>query len=123
MMWRRILMRFGLAVQVLLRGNPYRKDISVLQKAAEYQRLLDELDCTQADLARAIGKSRSYVANTIRLLDLPYGVKRLLNTGEITAGHGIALLTAKDPIALAHRIVEGRLSVRATERLVRGEKR
>jgi ParB family chromosome partitioning protein len=79
---------------------------------------LEEFGRTQASLAEAVGKSRSHVANTVRLLSLPLPVRRRLEEGELSAGHARALLAATDPVALAAEIVRRGLNVRATERLV-----
>jgi ParB family chromosome partitioning protein len=79
---------------------------------------MDEFGRTQAALAEALGKSRSHVANTVRLLSLPAPVRRRLDEGELTAGHARALLAVADPTALAAEVVRRGLNVRATERLV-----
>jgi ParB family chromosome partitioning protein len=79
---------------------------------------MDEFGRTQAGLAEAVGKSRSHVANTLRLLSLPASVHRRLDDGELSAGHARALLAAPDPAALAAEVVRRGLNVRATERLV-----
>src|SRR5207302_1112511 len=83
-----------------------------------YRRLMEEFGRTQAGLAEAVGKSRSHVANTLRLLSLPTAVRRSLEEGELSAGHARALLAAPDAIALAAEVVRRGLNVRATERLV-----
>src|SRR5262249_56992364 len=80
--------------------------------------LRQEFGRTQAALAEAVGKSRSHVANTVRLLSLPAEVRRRLDDGELSAGHARALLAASDPAALAAEVVRRGLNVRATERLV-----
>ena len=79
---------------------------------------MEEFGRTQASLAEAVGKSRSHVANTMRLLSLPAPVRRRLDDGELSAGHARALLVASDPVALAAEIVRRGLNVRATEKLV-----
>jgi ParB family chromosome partitioning protein len=79
---------------------------------------MEEFGRTQAALAEAVGKSRSHVANTLRLLALPASVHRRLDDGELSAGHARALLGAPDPAALATEVVRRGLNVRATERLV-----
>ena len=79
---------------------------------------MEEFGRTQGALAEAVGKSRSHVANTLRLLSLPAPVRRRLDEGELSAGHARALLAAADPIALAAEVVRRGLNVRATERLV-----
>jgi ParB family chromosome partitioning protein len=79
---------------------------------------MEEFGRSQARLAEAVGKSRSHVANTVRLLSLPAPVRRRLDEGELSAGHARALLAAADPAALAEEVVRRGLNVRATERLV-----
>ena len=106
------------ALEIALVENLQREDLSPLEEADAYRRLMDEFGRTQAALAEAVGKSRSHVANTLRLLSLPAPVRRRLDDGELSAGHARALLAAPDPAALAAEVVRGGLNVRATERLV-----
>jgi len=106
------------ALEVALVENLQRQDLSALEEADGYRRLMDEFSHTQEELAKAVGKSRSHVANMIRLLALPEPVRVLLEKGELTAGHARALLTAADPVALAHEVVSKGLNVRQTEKLV-----
>ena len=106
------------AFEIALVENIQREDLSPLEEAEAYSRLLGEFGRTQASLAEAVGKSRSHVANTVRLLSLPATVRRRLDDGELSAGHARALLGAADPAALATEIVRRGLNVRATERLV-----
>ena len=107
----------GEALELALVENLQRTDLTPLEEAEGYRRLIAELNHTQEDLARAIGKSRSHIANTMRLLGLPDPIKAMIERGELTAGHARALLNAQDAIALAHQVVEGGLNVRQTERL------
>jgi ParB family transcriptional regulator, chromosome partitioning protein len=107
------------ALEIALVENLQREDLSPLEEAEAYSRLIDEFGRTQASLAEALGKSRSHVANTVRLLSLPAPVRRRLEEGELSAGHARALLAAADPAALAEQVVRRGLNVRATERLVR----
>ena len=106
------------ALEIALVENLQREDLSPLEEAEAYNRLMDEFGRTQAALAEALGKSRSHVANTVRLLSLPAPVRRRLDEGELTAGHARALLAVADPTALAAEVVRRGLNVRATERLV-----
>src|SRR5271166_588519 len=106
------------ALEIALIENLQREDLSPLEEAEAYSRLIDEFGRTQARLAEALGKSRSHVANMVRLLSLPAPVRRRLDEGELTAGHARALLAAADPVALAAEVVRRGLNVRATERLV-----
>jgi ParB family chromosome partitioning protein len=107
------------AIMVALVENLQREDLGALDEATCYFRLLDEFAWTQDDLARQIGRSRSHIGNTLRLLGLPAGVKAQLADGALSAGHARALLNADDPDALAAIVVAKGLSVRATEALVR----
>ncbi len=109
------------ALMVALVENLQREDITALDEAQGFNRLLEEFGWTQDELARHIGRSRSHISNTLRLLGLPAEVKALLEAGTLTAGHARALLNAADPAAIAAIVVERRLSVRATEALVRRE--
>ncbi|GIL40755.1 ParB/RepB/Spo0J family partition protein [Roseiterribacter gracilis] len=105
------------AAEIALVENLQRQDLSPLEEAQGYQRLIDEFGHSHSALGDTIGKSRSHVANTLRLLALPDAVKALLDDGKLMAGHARALLTAADPIALAREVVAKGLSVRATEQL------
>jgi ParB family chromosome partitioning protein len=101
--------------------NLHRQQLNPLEEAAAYQQLLDEFGTTHELLAERIGKSRSHVTNTLRLLQLAPTVQRRLAAGVLSAGHGRALLALDDPAAqeqLAARIVAEGLSVRAVEELV-----
>ncbi|MBO0737098.1 MAG: ParB/RepB/Spo0J family partition protein [Alphaproteobacteria bacterium] len=106
------------ALEIALVENLQREDLSPLEEAEAYSRLMEEFGRTQAALAEAVGKSRSHVANTLRLLSLPEPVRRRLDDGELSAGHARALLGATDPAALAAEVVRRGLNVRATEKLV-----
>ena len=109
------------ALEVALVENLQRQDLSPLEEADGYRRLMDDFSHTQEELAKAVGKSRSHVANMIRLLALPEPVKTMLEKGELTAGHARALLTAADPLRLARDVVGRALNVRQTEKLVNDE--
>ncbi len=106
------------ALEIALVENLQREDLSALEEAEAYKRLVTEFGRTQASLAEAVGKSRSHVANTLRLLTLPPPVRHRLDEGELSAGHARALLAAAEPAALAEEVVRRGLNVRATERLV-----
>jgi ParB family transcriptional regulator, chromosome partitioning protein len=105
-------------LEIALVENLQREDLSPLEEAEAYSRLMAEFGRTQASLAEAVGKSRSHVANTVRLLSLPAPVRHRLDEGELSAGHARALLAAGDPAGLAEEVVRRGLNVRATERLV-----
>ena len=106
-------------IEIALVENLQREDLSALEEAEAYSRLMREFGRSQASLAEIVGKSRSHVANTIRLLALPAPVRRGLEDGALSAGHARALLAAPDPAALADEVVRRGLNVRATEKLVR----
>jgi ParB family chromosome partitioning protein len=97
--------------------NLQRLDLNAMEEAEGYRRLLDEFGLTQESLGRAVGKSRSHVANTLRLLALPTEVRDLVANGVLTAGHARTLVTAPDPARLAAQIVAGGLNVRQAEAL------
>ena len=101
--------------------NIHRSQLNALEEAAAYSQLLDDFKYTHEELARKIGKSRSHLTNTIRLLNLPASVQRKVAAGVISAGHARALLTLVDEThieSLANRIVAEGLSVRAVEEIV-----
>lgn len=111
-------------LELALIENLQREDLDPIDEAGGYRQLLDEFGLTQAELAREVGKSRSAVANALRLLDLPEAVRDRVRQGALTAGHARALLglEAKDRIPeLAERVVGKELSVRQVERLVKRE--
>ena len=99
--------------------NIQRADLNALEEAQGYRQLMDRFGHTQERLAEALGKSRSHIANLLRLLTLPDSVLELLRSGKLTAGHARALVTAGHPEALARQVVERDLSVRQTEQLAR----
>jgi ParB family chromosome partitioning protein len=103
------------ALEIAIVENVQRTDLNPLEESAGYESLMDEFKYTQADLARVVGKSRSHVANTLRLQKLPPSVKRYLADGKLTAGHARALLGHEDPEGLAKMIVEHGLNVREAE--------
>lgn len=105
------------ALELAIIENVQRVDLNPLEEAMGYGQLIEQFDYTQQDLAQVIGKSRSHVANTLRLLKLPDDVRSMLGRGELTAGHARTLITAEDPGALAKRIIDGGLSVREAEQL------
>jgi ParB family transcriptional regulator, chromosome partitioning protein len=107
------------SLELAIVENVQRADLNPIEEAAGYERLIAEFTYSQADLATIIGKSRSHVANTLRLLKLPDPVRAMLENGELSAGHARALLSVKDPEAVARRIVEKGLNVRDVERLAR----
>ena len=97
--------------------NLQRQDLNPMEEADGYRRLLEEFGLTQEGLGQAVGKSRSHVANTMRLLALPNEVRDLVRQGILSAGHARALLSAPDPARLAAQVVARGLNVRQTEAL------
>jgi ParB family chromosome partitioning protein len=106
-------------LEVALLENIQRRDLNAIEEAEAYQRLIDEYGHTQEVLGALVHKSRSHVANLLRLLDLPASVRALVVTGELSMGHARALVTAVDPAALAQDVVAKGLSVRETEKLAK----
>ena len=99
--------------------NVQRVDLSPIEEAQGYAQLIERFDYTQEALAQIMGKSRSYVANALRLLSLPDSVQGLVNGGKLSAGHARALVSASDPVALAEKAVSAGLTVRQVEDLAR----
>jgi ParB family chromosome partitioning protein len=109
-------------LQLSLVENLQRADLTAIDEAQGYRRLISDFNQTQEDVARTMGKSRPHVANTLRLLDLPERVRDMIRRDEISAGHGRALLAFPDPEAMAKRVVAEKLNVRDLERLASGER-
>ncbi|MCV3206807.1 ParB/RepB/Spo0J family partition protein [Mesorhizobium sp. YC-39] len=105
------------ALELAIIENVQRADLNPVEEAQGYQQLIDDHGYTQADLGNVIGKSRSHVANTLRLLKLPEVIRDMLVEGALSAGHARTLVTSEDPAGLAKRIVEDGLSVRQAEAL------
>jgi ParB family chromosome partitioning protein len=110
------------AYEIAIVENVQRTDLNPLEEAQAYAVLVNRFGHTQDQIAQAVGKSRSHVANTMRLAQLPESVQALVMEGKLTAGHARALLTAENAEALAEQVVGQGLSVRETESLARGEK-
>ncbi|MCW2274120.1 ParB/RepB/Spo0J family partition protein [Rhodoblastus acidophilus] len=107
-----------LSLELAIIENVQRADLNAIEEAKGYNRLMEEFSYSQADLAKILGKSRSHVTNTLRLLKLPESTQAFVVDGRISAGHARALLSLDDPAALARRIVDDGLSVRDVERMV-----
>lgn len=110
------------SLELAIVENVQRQDLTPLEEAEGYKRLIDEFQHTQEDLARTLGKSRSHIANTLRLLGLPEGVKLLLGEGKLTAGHARALIGCDMAEDLAQKIISRGLNVRQAEKLVQNAK-
>ena len=109
-------------IELAIIENVQRQDLNAIEEALAYQRLGHDYGHTQEALARIVGKSRSHVANLLRLLDLPEPVRALVAAGRLAMGHARALIGAEDAAVLADEIVRRDLSVREAEALARGAK-
>ncbi|MGI6032840.1 MAG: ParB/RepB/Spo0J family partition protein [Coriobacteriales bacterium] len=110
------------ALRVALIENLQRSDLNAIEEAQGYRDLMKEGDLTQAEVAQAVSKSRSAVANALRLLDLPEEVQNLIYNGDLSAGHARAILSVPEDekrISLAQKVVKDQLSVRETENIAR----
>jgi ParB family chromosome partitioning protein len=108
------------AMAAALVENLQREDLNAIEEAEGYRRLLDEFGLTQERLGEAVGKSRSHVANILRLLNLPASVQTALRRGELSAGHARALLAHPEPEKAAVAVIARGLNVRQTEALAQG---
>ncbi len=106
-------------LEVAIVENIQRADLNAIEEAASYKQLMERFGHTQERLAEALNKSRSHIANLLRLLNLPEQVQTWLKEGKLTAGHARALITAPNAVELARKVIERNLSVRETEELVR----
>lgn len=106
-------------IEVAIIENIQRQDLSAVEEALAFRQLMDRFGHTQEKLAEALAKSRSHIANTLRLLSLPEDVQNMIRSGKLSAGHARALIGAPDPLGLALKVVGQGLSVRKTEELAR----
>lgn len=106
-------------LEVAIIENIQRADLNPVEEAAGYKALMDKFGHTQEKLSDVLGKSRSYIANLVRLLNLPDEVQGYLREGKISSGHARALITADDPGVLARQVIQKGLSVRDTEKLAK----
>jgi ParB family chromosome partitioning protein len=109
-------------LELALVENIQREDLNPIEEASSYQRLMRDFGHSQDELGRIVNKSRSHVANLVRLLDLPAPVRDMVAEGRLSMGHARALVTAADPLALALQVEARGLSVRQTEELARADK-
>ena len=107
------------AAEVALLENIQREDLSIFEEAEGYRRLIAQFDYSQSFVAERVGKSRSYVANALRLLAMPEGLRRMVEEGALSAGHARALLGLEDPMPLARQAVAESWSVRDVENAVK----
>ena len=113
----------GEALEIALVENIQRSDLNPLEEARAYGQLLEQFNYTQQQLAESVGKSRSHIANTMRLLSLPEPVQKQIEAGQLTAGHARTLVTSESPAKLADQIIQLGLTVREAESLTRQPKR
>lgn len=106
-------------LEIALIENIQRTDLNAIEEAISFRQLMDRFGHTQEQLAEALNKSRSNIANVLRLLSLPDAVQDLVKTGKLSAGHARALITAENPLELARKVIEKGLSVRETEALAK----
>ncbi|MCB1365847.1 MAG: ParB/RepB/Spo0J family partition protein [Rhodobacteraceae bacterium] len=106
-------------LEIAIIENIQRADLNAVEEAIGYRQLMDRFGHTQEKLSQALGKSRSHIANLLRLLNLPDDVRAMIQDGSLSAGHARALITCENPSELAQKVVRGGLSVRATEALVK----
>lgn len=106
-------------LEIAIIENIQRADLNAVEEAQGYRQLMDSHGHTQEQVAKALGKSRSHIANLLRLLNLPDDVLMYLKEGKLSAGHARALVNTQNPSALAREIIQGKLSVREAEALVR----
>ena len=106
-------------LEIAIIENVQRADLNPIEEALGYKNLMENFDHTQDGLSKEIGKSRSHIANLLRLLNLPSTVQELLISGQLTAGHARALVTCDNPLAIAKQIISLGLSVRDAERLAK----
>ncbi len=106
-------------LEIAIIENIQRADLNPVEEAAGYKQLMEKFGHTQDKLSSVLGKSRSHIANLVRLLQLPEEVQGYLRDGQLSAGHARALITATDPAGLARKVIQQDLSVRETERLAK----
>ncbi len=106
-------------LEIAIIENIQRADLNPVEEAAGFNQLMEKFGHTQDKLATALGKSRSYIANAVRLLTLPEEVQGYLRDGRLSTGHARALITAEDPAVLAREVIKKGLSVRETEKLAK----
>ena len=110
------------SLEIAIIENVQRADLSPIEEAAGYKKLMDNYGHTQEALSEIVGKSRSHVANIIRLLSLPHSIQDMISQGSISSGHARAIMNSAFPEQLAEKIVNENLSVRQTEALVKSKK-
>lgn len=107
------------AMEIALIENVQRENLNPIEEAAAYENLMDKCGYELADVSRLIGKSESYIRNSLRLIALPAEVKEMVEQGKISASHARTIAVAENPVALAHEIVANKMSVAETEKKVK----
>lgn len=107
------------AMEIALIENVQRENLNPIEEAAAYKNLMDKCEYAMSDVSRLIGKSESYIKNTIRLLSLPTAVTDMVEQGSLSPSHARALAVAENPVQLANEIVEKKMSVAETEKMVK----
>ena len=110
-------------LEVAIIENVQRADLNAMEEGTAYQELVDRFGYTQEQLSKVVGKSRSHIANTVRLLKLPEGVQKLVREGKLTAGHARTLIGVSNPEAKAQEILSGELNVRQAEQKAKPTKK
>tara|TARA_Y100000748_G_C15492578_1_gene487054 strand:+ start:1455 stop:2315 length:861 start_codon:yes stop_codon:yes gene_type:complete len=110
------------SLEIAIIENVQRSDLSPIEEAAGYKKLMENYNHTQEQLSEVVGKSRSHIANIIRLLSLPQSIQDMISQGSISFGHARAIMNSAFPEQLAEKIINENLSVRATEALVKEKK-
>ncbi len=110
------------ALEIAIIENVQRSDLSPIEEAAGYKRLIENHGHTQEDLSEIVGKSRSHIANIIRLLSLPQSIQDMITEGKISSGHARAIMNSAFPEQLAEKIINENLSVRDAENLAKDKK-
>ena len=110
------------SLEIAIIENVQRSDLSPIEEAAGYKKLMESYNHTQEQLSEVVGKSRSHIANIIRLLSLPQSIQDMISQGSISSGHARAIMNSAFPEQLAEKIINENLSVRATEALVKEKK-
>ncbi len=110
------------SLEMAIIENVQRSDLSPIEEAAGYKKLMENYNHTQEQLSEVVGKSRSHIANIIRLLSLPQSIQDMISQGSISSGHARAIMNSAFPEQLAEKIINENLSVRATEALVKEKK-
>jgi len=109
-------------LEIAIIENIQRTDLNPIEEASGYKQLMERFEHTQEMLSQTVAKSRSHIANLLRLLNLPEDVQKFVKAGQLSAGHARALVVSEDPSGLAKQVIERDLSVRETERLVKASR-